>query len=138
MKQIVFIISLIFTAHTFAQETNDPDIKDSSDIKFNSLDEILFRLDEFEFYTNLTAPKKAALLNSETSKLRLITSINFSQRNFFNTTEDITPGYLHSSLYDQYMENSKFNPIRTALGMIQAGAAGYLAYRHIKKYVIKK
>src|SRR5690606_13616031 len=44
MKQIVFIISLIFTAHTFAQETNDPDIKDSSDIKFNSLDEILFRL----------------------------------------------------------------------------------------------
>jgi hypothetical protein len=37
-------------------------------------------------------------------------------------------------LYQKYIEDSKFNPFRYALGMMQVGAVSYLAYKHIKKY----
>jgi len=37
-------------------------------------------------------------------------------------------------LYQKYREDSKFNPFRYALGMVQTGAVGYLAYKHLKKY----
>ena len=37
-------------------------------------------------------------------------------------------------LYQKYLEDSKFNPFKYALGMMQVGAVGYLAYKHIKKY----
>jgi hypothetical protein len=39
-----------------------------------------------------------------------------------------------SILYQQYLEDSKFDPVRYVLGMAQLGAVGYLAYKHIKKY----
>jgi len=42
--------------------------------------------------------------------------------------------YLLSPLYAQYIEDSKFNPVRYVLGMAQLSAVGYLAYKHIKKY----
>ncbi len=39
--------------------------------------------------------------------------------------------------YEEFKENSKFNPIRYVLGMAQLSAVGYLAYKHIKKYGFK-
>jgi len=39
-----------------------------------------------------------------------------------------------SILYQRYLEDSKFDPVRHVLGMAQLTAVGYLAYRHIKKY----
>lgn len=39
-----------------------------------------------------------------------------------------------SPLYEQYLKNSEFNMLRYVLGTVQAGAVGYMAYRHIKKY----
>ncbi len=32
------------------------------------------------------------------------------------------------------MKNEKLSPFQTALGAIQIGAVGYMAYKHIKKY----
>jgi hypothetical protein len=37
-------------------------------------------------------------------------------------------------LYTKHLEDSKFDPVRYALGMAQLSAVSYLAYRHIKKY----
>jgi hypothetical protein len=42
--------------------------------------------------------------------------------------------HLMLPFYKQYLENSKFNPIRYVLGIAQTAAVGYMAYRHIKKY----
>lgn len=42
--------------------------------------------------------------------------------------------HFSSTLYQQYINDSEFNMVRYILGTIQAGAVGYMAYRHIKKY----
>ena len=39
-----------------------------------------------------------------------------------------------SPLYHQYLRDSEFDMVRYVLGAVQAGAVGYMAYRHIKKY----
>ena len=39
-----------------------------------------------------------------------------------------------SQLYQQYLRDSEFDMVRYVLGAVQAGAVGYMAYRHIKKY----
>ena len=39
-----------------------------------------------------------------------------------------------SPLYQQYLRDSEFDMVRYVLGAVQAGAVGYMAYRHIKKY----
>jgi hypothetical protein len=39
-----------------------------------------------------------------------------------------------SSLYQQYLRDSEFDMVRYILGTVQAGAVGYMAYKHIKKY----
>lgn len=39
-----------------------------------------------------------------------------------------------STLHQQYLRDSEYDMVRTILGTVQAGAVGYMAYRHIKKY----
>jgi hypothetical protein len=39
-----------------------------------------------------------------------------------------------SPLYQQYLRDSEFDMVRYVLGVAQASAVGYMAYRHIKKY----
>ena len=39
-----------------------------------------------------------------------------------------------SPLYQQYLRDSEFDMFRYVLGIAQASAVGYMAYRHIKKY----
>ena len=39
-----------------------------------------------------------------------------------------------SPLYQQYLRDSEFDMFRYILGVAQASAVGYMAYRHIKKY----
>jgi hypothetical protein len=45
-----------------------------------------------------------------------------------------TNRHFTSTLYQQYLEESKFDPVRYLLGIAQIGAVGYLTYKHIKKY----
>jgi hypothetical protein len=42
--------------------------------------------------------------------------------------------FFTAPLYQQYLEESKLDMVRYILGTVQAGAVGYMAYRHIKKY----
>jgi hypothetical protein len=136
--KLLSVIFLILTQISLSQENSIINDTTKSKININSLEDLLYKFDEFDFYTDLTEQKRAVILNKETAKLWLKASFDKFTNSPFEKDNDLTPGYLHSSLYEQYLENSKFNPVRTALGMIQAGAAGYLAYRHIKKYVLKK
>ena len=61
------------------------------------------------------------------TELALSSSLLFGEK-----TE--TDRHFTSILYQQYLEDSKFDPVRYVLGMAQLGAVGYLAYKHIKKY----
>jgi len=42
--------------------------------------------------------------------------------------------FFTAPLYQQYLRDSEFDMVRYVLGAVQAGAVGYMAYRHIKKY----
>jgi len=42
--------------------------------------------------------------------------------------------FFTAPLYQQYLRDSEFDMVKYVLGMAQAGAVGYMAYRHIKKY----
>jgi len=56
------------------------------------------------------------------------------------SSSSIQPGldevntHFTSPLYQQYLRDSEFDVVRTILGTVQAGAVGYMAYRHIKRY----
>ena len=39
-----------------------------------------------------------------------------------------------SPLYQQYLKDSEFDMFKYVLGIAQASAVGYMAYKHIKKY----
>jgi hypothetical protein len=45
--------------------------------------------------------------------------------------------HMLSNYHEFYIQNSRINPVTYILGMAQLSAAGYLAYRHIKKYGLK-
>jgi len=61
------------------------------------------------------------------TELALSSSLPFGEKTGTNR-------HFTSVLYQQYLEDSKFDPVRYVLGMAQLGAVGYLAYKHIKKY----
>ncbi len=135
----IFFFSILFSYPLYSQNDSTRQLKTDSERSFNnSIGNILFQFDEFDFYRELIKLKRDLEINEASSKLWLETSVGILNKSTFEDEKDRKPGYLHSSLYEQYLEDSKFNPIRTALGMIQAGAVGYLAYQHIKKWVIKK
>ncbi len=120
----------------YSQENinKSPENDSTKTFKMDALFNLAYKFNEFEFYRNLTKPMLNFNVDSTTAKLWLKTSVEMSNNSSFNNENNFTPVYLHSILYDEYLEKSKFNPVRTVLGMIQAGAVGYLAYRHIKKW----
>jgi hypothetical protein len=118
----IFIFLILTTVEAYSQnDTNSLPGTGSIKVYNNSLENILFQLDEFDFYSDLTELKRDFIVNEETAKLWLEAALNQSNKSSFSKEDNLKPGYLHSSLYDQYLEDSKFNPLRTALGMIQAG-----------------
>ena len=135
----IVILFLFLIASIYPQKNTNKLQENDSTKTFNSdaLLNLSYKFDEFDFYRKLTKPILNFNADSATAILALKTSIEMSDNSSFNK-ENLSPGYLHSILYEEYLEKSKFNPIRSILGLIQTGAAGYLAYRHIKKWVLKK
>jgi hypothetical protein len=71
-------------------------------------------------------------LYNDSSTIWLRTELALSSSPLF--AENDGEQHFTSILYQKYLEDSKFDPVRYVLGMAQLGAVGYLAYRHIKKY----
>ena len=138
MKIAIKILS-IFLLHTFvsfSQQTDNAKIilpADSLKIKtqFNSLLDIQIKFDEFELHRKLHDLKMQIPLDGDPQTVWLRTSLAIS--NTENLGNDFSPHFL-SPLEKQYLENSKFDPVRYVLGVAQLSAVGYLAYKHIKKY----
>jgi hypothetical protein len=92
--------------------------------------------DDFEFYFpfNFTVSRSEQMIEGDLSTLQLRTELALSYPSAFNTRPIEVSDHLMLPYYQQYLENSKINPIRYVLGLAQTAAVGYMAYRHIKKY----
>lgn len=138
MKSLIKILSILFICNfiSYSQQTDNTKltpINDSLKIRNNqnSLVQMQIKFDEFELQREFKDMKMSVPIDGDPNTVWLRTSLAIA--NTENTSQSFSPHFL-SPLEKQYLENSKFNPIRYALGMIQAGAVGYLAYKHIQKY----
>ena len=87
----------------------------------------LFTSDDFSAFTS------NQLAEGDSATLWLRTKLAVSSPCYIGETEQ-TNNHLLLPFYEQYLENSKFDPVRYALAIAQTAAVGYMAYRHIKKY----
>jgi hypothetical protein len=97
------------------------------------MENIPLRFDEFELYLKLNSIDTKIPINNDQNTIWLWTSIAISNTGL-ESYNNGSYGNISKFLYMKYLEASKFNPVRYVLGMAQLGAAGYLAYKHIKKY----
>ena len=73
------------------------------------------------------------LFNDNPSTIWLRTSLLISNNSKQAGFDEIHTHFT-SPLYQQYLRDSEFDMVRYVLGLAQASAVGYMAYRHIKKY----
>ena len=73
------------------------------------------------------------LFDDNPSTIWLRTELLISNNSAQSGNGEITTHFT-SPLYQQYLKDSEFDMFRYILGVAQASAVGYMAYRHIKKY----
>ncbi|MBZ0198256.1 MAG: hypothetical protein K8H86_00195 [Ignavibacteriaceae bacterium] len=137
MKLVVFLcIIILLPAVLFPQTERAGSDKHDSIKTILNFESFFNRAD---YYSNIYSDVDqsilyidTALLNDENFVALKLTSLNKSIAPEVNTAA--LPQNILAPLYNSYIENNKFNMVRTILGMTQTAAAGYLAYRHIKKY----
>lgn len=123
---------VIMAVNAFSQEIPDSLKENKWPIYLNkNLSSIL---DDLDFYLELQSLNKIIQLNTDpnTTWLWTVYAISNSDQSTFQSNLNFDDMTL--PLYQKYKEDSKLNPFRYALGMIQVGAVGYLAYKHIKKF----
>jgi hypothetical protein len=132
----IIVLSIILTIPLLAQD-KEKAVSTSSESKFreqgiNPVLNIDDKFYNFSPYYNFLTAHSNKLIEGDSSTLWLRTELALSYSNVAGKTKK--QDYLMLPYYNQYLENSKFNPIRYVLGLAQTAAVGYLAYRHIKKY----
>jgi hypothetical protein len=135
LLKILFLFFFLTLISYSQQADNINSISKNDSLKIttnqNSLIQMQIKFDEFEFHREFKDMKMNVPLDGDPNTVWLRTSLAVSNTKY--TDQKFSPHFL-SPLEKQYLENSKFNPLQYALGMVQAGAVGYLAYKHIKKY----
>ena len=134
MRKVIFttlsIIILSFTCS--AQEEKTDTVKLKSGI-VNSLENMRLRFEEFDFYRDKYQNIQIQT-NKDTNTLQLWTEMIIKSVSGKRPDSNGVDFYFLSPLYNKYLEESKFNPVKYVLGMAQLSAVGYLAYKNIKKY----
>lgn len=134
MKEGGFLLLLIFQASQllFAQKTeNGTGVNFST---YDSLVKLQIKLNEFDIYRELNDMKMNLKVNDDPHTIWIWTRLSLTINGQPDTYSGVSPGNMLEPLHQQFLENSKLNPIRYVLGMAQTAAVGYLAYRHIRKY----
>jgi len=132
---MVGILKIFFTLIVIAPLTVSQEIIDT--IKTTHQPEvprINFNLDDFDFYLDLQSLNKPIFLNNDPNTKWLWTSYAILNSSNQALSSDAKFKDMTTPLYQKYLEEPKLNPFRYALRMMQVGAVGYLAYKHIKKY----
>lgn len=130
--RIVIFLTMSLAQIAFTQEKTDS-LQAQSNLP-GSLEYLQYKLEEFDFYREIFHTSLEIPLDGDKNTVRLRTEMIINQNARLNATRTETELYFLSPLYNKFLEEKKFNPVRYVLGVAQLSAVGYLAYRHIKKY----
>ena len=130
--KILFFIQIISVCNHSQTDEKDPAGRINSFL--SPSENILLKFDEFDFYRQLNSVQMNIPLNEDSNTVWLWTLVALSNTESVHPEFGKLPGNVSQFLYDDYIEQSKFNPVKYVIGAAQLGAVGYLAYRHIKKY----
>ncbi len=134
---LVFFVIVITVSIYSQQKAGGDGTKKDSLFRYQGINPTLNLKSEFyDLYSPFEIPlaQSSKLVEGDNSTIWLRTEMALSYSSTFNTSSTEIPGDLMLPLYNQYLENSKIDPIKYVLGLAQTAAVGYLAYRHIKKY----
>lgn len=132
-KKILSITLFLFAPLLLAQENFSREFRGNFNLEIPP--EIL----EYQFNSiNSSAEMyKLFLLNSFTEdtssvwlKTRMMINAYYGEP---NVSAD-SPSKMLNPLYNNFLESQKLAALKSILGAVQVGAAGYLAYKHLKKY----
>ncbi len=134
----IIIIFILLPGYIFAQSEDIivPSVADTA-FRYQGINPIMnYHFDDYDLYLpfDFSIAESEQLPEGDISNLQLRTELALSYPTAFSTSSTDELNHLMLPFYKQYLENSKIDPIRYILGMAQAAAVGYMAYRHIKKY----
>jgi hypothetical protein len=134
MKNLSILLAMyiIVTLPAFSQEMTDTLEVNGQSVRLNKNRNLTF--DDLDFYLDLQNINKSVILNNDPNTQWLWTTYAISNTSKEPLSSELNFDNITTPLYLKFLEDSKFNPFRYALGMVQAGAMGYLAYKYIKKY----
>ena len=139
MKLFLIVASFTILPNHLSAQAEDifvPTLPDSV-LRYQGINPYMnFYFDDFEFYFpfNFTVSASEQMIEGDLLTLQLRTELALSYPTSFNTSPAEASDHLMLPYYQQYLENSRIDPIRYVLGLAQTAAVGYMAYRHIKKY----
>ncbi len=135
---IIITIFILLPGYIFAQSEDIivPSVADTV-YRYQGINPIMnYYYHDHDLYIpfDFSIAESEQLPEGNISNLQLRTELALSYPTAFSTGSTDELNHLMLPFYNQYLENSKIDPIRYILGMAQAAAVGYMAYRHIKKY----
>ncbi len=138
--KLFFIITIfiLLPGNIFAQseDTIVPSVSDSM-FRYQGINPIMnYHFDDYDLYLpfDFSISESEQLREGNISNLQLRTELALSYPTAFSTGSTDELNHFMLPFYNRYLESTKIDPIRYVLGMAQAAAVGYMAYRHIKKY----
>jgi len=133
---LIFQLLLLTSFSCFAQQEESLINNKDSVYRFQGIIppvEFQYNLNEIFLDPVLGQIPDEILFEDNPSNIWLRTELLISYNNLQTENEEINTHFT-SPLYQQYLKDSEFDMVRYILGTVQAGAVGYMAYRHIKKY----
>jgi hypothetical protein len=131
----LFLIVLLASSSGFSQQEELYKSKDSVYRFQGIIPPVEFQYDLNEIFIKPIANQipEEILFDSNPSTVWLRTELFISNNTAQSFDGEINTDFT-SPLYQQYLRDSEFDMFRYVLGIAQASAVGYMAYRHIKKY----
>ena len=131
----LWLLIIFCVLHVYIYPQQETEILKDSAMRFQGISPTLIL--NYKFDDLILNNKPDFLLSNlplynDSSTIWLRTELALSSARLF--VEKDGEQHFTSILYQKYLEDSKFDPVRYVLGMAQLGAVAYLAYRHIKKY----
>lgn len=140
MMKLPFIIAIftLLPGRLFAQAEDVlvPSVTDTV-FRYQGINPLMkYHYDDYDLYLSFefSIAESEQLPEGTNENLQLRTELALSYPITFSISSANEMNHYLLPFYNCYLENSKIDPVRYVLGLAQAAAVGYMAYRHIKKY----